>query len=386
MTRSRPAPALALWLLPRVVPLLVALVQLLGCEGVARADIEPIRIEYKAPTGCPSASQFQRQVFARTTAARLAGPNETARAFSVELERKGARVVGSLTVYEPDGVSNARTFAGSQCRQVALVLALATALAIDPRAELTPHEEPGIEPGAEPGEEPGLGDEPGDPIRDGASPSEVSSGSGSGPPASKPVVNDGGTSGPIDPEVIDPPDLRLPPEPPPRHAFGVALGPRVAAGTTPRVAFGPALQLTAYTRGVVSSLGVELAWLGTQTEHISGAGADFTFLLARPQFCMSNTALSARVGLRPCFSGEFGSVTGMGSALPRETTAQRFWAALEVVMRMDIELSDPWFLGLDAGVAVPLSRYRFVFETPVTSIYDVAPITPVAALTLGLRY
>lgn len=364
----------------------MAVAQLLLCEGLARADIEPIRIEYKAPAGCPSASQFQRQVFARTTAARLAGPNETARAFSVELDRKGARVVGSLTVYEPDGVSNARTFAGSQCRQVALVLALATALAIDPRAELTPHEEPGIEPGAEPGEETSLGEEPSEPNAEGALQAEGGSRSGTEPLPPKPVANDGATSGPVDPEVIDPPDLRPPPEPPPRHAFGVALGPRVAAGTTPRVAFGPALQLTAYTRGVVSALGVELAWLSTQTEYIDGAGADFTFLLARPQFCMSNTALSARVGLRACFSGEFGSVTGVGSALPRETTAQRFWAALEVVMRMDIELSDPWFLGLDAGVAAPLSRYRFVFETPVTSIYDVAPITPVAALTLGLRY
>src|SRR5688572_14344552 len=70
----------------------------------ARDVTEPIRIEYRAPAnaGCPSEAQFSAQVFARTRSARAATAQETARTFSVELQRHGTRVTGSLVIQETD--------------------------------------------------------------------------------------------------------------------------------------------------------------------------------------------------------------------------------------------------------------------------------------------
>ena len=56
-------------------------------------------------------------------------------------------MTGSLVIRETDGATMARRVSGAECADVATVLALATALAIDPRAELAPHQT--LEEGAE---------------------------------------------------------------------------------------------------------------------------------------------------------------------------------------------------------------------------------------------
>ncbi|MFO7179856.1 MAG: hypothetical protein DIU78_014245, partial [Pseudomonadota bacterium] len=81
------------------------------------------------------------EVFARTTSARLATDDEPARSFLVELRRRGRSITGTLTIRETDGATMARRITGAQCSDVASVLALATALAIDPHAELAPRTE-----------------------------------------------------------------------------------------------------------------------------------------------------------------------------------------------------------------------------------------------------
>src|SRR5690606_25481895 len=107
----------------------------------ARASTEPIRIEYNAAPGCPNAREFQRKVFERTASARVANTSEPARVFKVVLRRAGKQISGSLVIQEPDGNTVARKLSGDNCAEVALVLALASALAIDPRAELAPREQ-----------------------------------------------------------------------------------------------------------------------------------------------------------------------------------------------------------------------------------------------------
>jgi hypothetical protein len=363
----------------RALWLVAVLSACFGLERVAHADVEPIRIEYKAHAECPSAGQFQRQVFARTSAARLAANGETARGFSIELERRGAKFIGSLTVYEPDGVSMARTFSGAQCNEVALVLALATALAIDPRAELTPHDIPGE---ATPAESAGSTTRNSEPQSTSPPSSPV--------PKTEPTAKGGDDDDdgdddravvvPYEPPVAEPTDPREP------ASFGIALGPRLAVGSAPKVALGGGLQLQGYGRGAIASAGVELAWLGTAPLQLDGASADFRFWLVRPQLCTSRAQLGGGFNLGPCLAVELGTVVGAGYGLPFASSARRFWSTVELALRLDREIAGPWFANLDAGVAMPLTRYRFVFEGPETSIHSVAQITPIVALGIGARF
>ena len=129
--------------------------------AAAEDATEPIRIEYRAESGCPSADEFNAQVFRRTASARLATGGDTARTFIVRIERRGPSLVGSLVVRQTDGTTESREVAGPECGEVATVLALATALAIDPKASLAPapelpQREPPVPPFKPP--EPGKGE------------------------------------------------------------------------------------------------------------------------------------------------------------------------------------------------------------------------------------
>src|SRR5690606_38172009 len=113
--------------------------------------------------GCPSSTQFERMVFKRTHSARPARSDERARVFTISLRQAGTRVQGSLTVRDGDQ-SLVRRVTGNSCKELASVLALATALAIDPLAEISPEVEgtdpdaldPGTDPAAPPGTQAGT--------------------------------------------------------------------------------------------------------------------------------------------------------------------------------------------------------------------------------------
>jgi hypothetical protein len=322
------------------------LVCALLAAGTAQAETEPIRIDYQAATECPTAEQFQRQVFERTVSARLARANEPARVFRIRLRRTSGGVSGSLVIEEPDGATMARRVTGDRCRDVAVVLALASALAIDPSAELAPQQSLD-----------------GDEQRSDRAKAE-------------PVIE--GTSVP---------DTEFPPD---RAGWsvGAMLGPRASFGVGPRPSFGVALGGAAFRRGRpdLSSFGLELAWLQAPTQTVQSASADFRFLVARPSGCPVMTALDASLALGPCVVAELGVVTGRGSEISAARTQNRFWASFEVLLRLDVALGESWFAEAEGGVTLPLTRYRFVFEEPHTTVHPVPAAAGVAALKLGVRY
>jgi hypothetical protein len=87
----------------------------------------------------------------------------------------------------------------------------------------------------------------------------------------------------------------------------------------------------------------------------------------------------------PCFVAELGMLTGRGSDLPEPATERRFWAAAEIPLRAELELSARSLLGLSAGVVVPATRYRFSFLDPDTAIYDIPPFGFAAGVKFGVR-
>lgn len=331
----------------------------------ARADTEPIRIDYRAAAGCPLPRQFHSEVFQRTASARIAKEGEPARTFIIVIERVPVGVTGSLVIRETDGATVARKVTGAGCSEVATVLALATALAIDPTASLEP-----IEPVPSTESGPGL------------EPESSSSAARAGTPPSKVEAGDAQEG-----EDVDPDNAGLATTVFPWH-WHVAMGPSLALGIAPQPALGAAIALERGTfagAAPISAFGVELAYLRGLPERVSGASSSFDFFLVRPRMCVLAFVLgSAR--LSPCAVFELGAVSGHGSDLPRAESHTRFWASAQGAARLTLPVSAHWFFDADAALVFPLTRYQFVFRQPDTLVYPVPVVAGAFGVKLGRSF
>jgi hypothetical protein len=314
-------------------------------------DTEPIRIEYHADEDarCPSQADFAQQVFARTAAARPASESEPARTFVVDLKRAGTRIAGTLAIEETKGSSKARHVSGSECGHVASVLALAIALAIDPRAELAPSQE--LEPVRPPAE----------------------------PPADTPL--------PKPPRSADSSTRRERTEEvswSPR----MSLGASAAFGIAPHPSFGPAagFGLRDERAALLRELGLAFVFRTGASALIRDATADFHFLAARATLCARGIQVAKSLHAGPCFAFEAGAVKASGSDLPVTGSTTRFWAAAEGLIQLEHALPAGFFVTLEAGAALPVTRYRFVFKTPDTRVHDVPLLTAQLGLRLGVGF
>jgi hypothetical protein len=325
-------------------------------SGAAPDETEPIRLEYTAPTGCPDASEFGRRVFGRTSKARAAEGSEPARTFVVVIEASGTETQGSLVVRE-DGMSTlARRVSGKNCDEVSRALALATALAIDPEASLEVPEPPDAGDGGVAG----------------------SAGSAAGT-----------TAAPEDdkkPPADTPPD-DTPKKPPMGERMALLFGASAAFGPAPNPSFGASAGLEwGGSFAHPSAFGADIVFLTSADQAVASAESSFMFAFARPYACPIGVGSGADLAFMPCVGAELGAVFAKGSGLENPATETRFWAAGELALRLDVALSDDWFLDATGGVVFPFTRYRFVFRTPDTSIYDVPAVTAAAGLRAGRRF
>ena len=336
-----PSPAMRWY----VVPFVYAFT-LVAAPPLGAAETEPIRIEYRAVSGvgCPSEADFEAQVLARTRSARPAMDGEAARTFRIELRRTGTRISGSLVIQETDGATMARRVNGTACADVATVLALATALAIDPRAELAPHQT--LEDTREP-----------EPLAEPLEPLE---------PATAVTVDEHA-----------------------RHTWRPrwALGATAAFSVAPQPAFGVSL-LGGLHRGAppLGELGLELVYRHAGSSSVRGARAEFHFYAARPTLCVAAVEFGTSLSAAPCVAMEMGGVTGVGSQIPTSEKRTKFWATGDLVLRLELELGAEWFVMLEGGVAFPMTRYSFVFQNPDTSIYEVPALAATSALRVGTPF
>ena len=306
---------------------------------------EPIRIEYHAEVGCPSGYAFNAQVFRRTTSARLATGGDNARTFIVSIERRGNGLVGSLVVRQTDGTTESREVAGPDCGEVSKVLALATALAIDPQASLAPALEEAAPPPA--------------------------------PEPPKPA----------------PPTAPPPAEPPPRAdgeraPWVVALGPTLEGGVTPQPAYGGSVGFgwrSPSGLGALSALGVEATFLKPPSHRVGTARSSFQLLYARPELCSVGLEWHEESGVAPCLGAELGAVTGWGSDIAQADSRTRFWATVDMGLRLHQALGSVWFVEAELSVVLPITRYHYVFREPDTRIFVVPSAAAVGALRVGAR-
>lgn len=361
---------------------------LLGLSGAlvlltavpAGAEVETIRIDYRAARGCPTAEQFVNRVLRRAQNARLAQFEEDARTFVVVIERSARSYSGSLAIRENGGSTVARTVTARQCGDVAGVLALSTILAVDPAAS-TPSES----------------SENGWEVQ---GPAEASNAERRVAPRTAP--EQAPESPPSRASRADPAGGESPPDAPPaeRLARGrarareddpsaawsgwLSVGPSFRTGASPRPAFGASVGLEArpdVPSFPLSAAGVELTFLRSLSARVGAASAGFEFGLVRPRLCASALRLSSALFLAPCLAGELGFVSASGSRLPEPRTQRRFWAGAEVAARLELRVSARLSLQLDSALVVNATRYQFVFEDPETAVYQ----APAAGFAAGLR-
>lgn len=117
----------------RVVRPWLVLVAIVCSIDAAHAEPreEAVRFQYAAPEDCPNAEDFTARVRARTARGRSAEPEELARTFTVTIEPEARGFVGSIEFLDEAGARVSRRVSGEQCEAVASGLALITALALD---------------------------------------------------------------------------------------------------------------------------------------------------------------------------------------------------------------------------------------------------------------
>ncbi len=344
----------------------------LGVTVPARAESEPIRIDYRAAPPCPPYERFVAQVLRRAQRARLANESESARTFVIVIERRAAGFSGSLAIREGEQLTVARSVSARQCEEVAGALAFSTALAVDPTV-----------PAESPSKEEPAGGANGTAPTESAAPAPATKGADANAASREPAV-----AAPADAQEGDSEQEPATVYAATPWAYRVVIGPALRSGSSPELAFGGTLALEAETPASVPGLallGLEAVALRS-LEHDSGRGASsyLELFAARPELCARAGQWSA-LKLMPCVVVELGLIRGEGADLPFPATARRFWAAVEVPLRAELALGGRWFGGASAGVVLPLTRYSFVFENPETSIYRIPILGFAGGVRLGLR-
>lgn len=317
----------------------------------AEEPVEPITLAFEGSAGCPDALSFDAQVRARTSRFRTVSVGETGRGFRARVSPREGQFVGSLRIEEP-GVSPAeRTLTGATCADVVAALALVTALAIDPQAKTsviaavevpTPVPTPPAE----------------------ALPSAVP------PPPPAPSAPP--------PAVTTTPPLAPPPPAPPEPEgplLWLELGSSLALGVTPAPLFTPSITLEGrFDEGSWLAPRLRLGLLrGEDGPDAQGSGfTTFRWTAALLEAC----GLALRSGplhVSPCVGAELGVLRGEGDSFAPARASGRTWFALDLGVRLSVDLGGAASVGLGAAIALPFTKDTFIVE-PARTVHVVPDV------------
>ena len=334
----------------------------------ARADDEPsesVRVDYAAPATCPSRETFLAGVRSRTTRMHLASGSAPARTFVVVLEDAARGADGRVTIRDPDGRELRREVKGASCEEVADVLALVVALAIDPRASTAPR---------------AFGSASTAPAEAASAPAPAPSSSATRPPPTTPAPETPSTP---------PPERAHPASAPPRFVAGASLswaagaGASGSSGVTPSLLFGPYVFVEARVTGDVGftpRLRVSFERTASGRLDVAGGGARFTWTVARADGCVAGWRLG-RFRISPCIGVDAGTLGAVGTGIDHARDATRPWFAIGPTARASWSFLGPLFVELDVFARAALVRSQFFFE-PSATVYD----APVLGAGLGLAF
>jgi hypothetical protein len=357
----------------------IVVLSMAGFPTSARAQIEPIRVTYRASAECPSESQFLQEIEGRTQLARWANGAEHARAFVATVTPDKGTFRGQLLITSLDGTTSSREVTGDTCSEVASALALITALAIDPSAAIEPRaspagDGPAIDGTIEDGHPPGAPWENARPLRpiasaqlQSASPGAVTSDSPASPSPST------GSSSTQDTH----------------WAMGVEG--ESLAGLVPAWGMGGGafVDVAGRARGnVVPAVRGSLFAMGNRAQFAGPVGADLSWFVARVQACPVRFVLEAQVALSLCAGLDGGILRSGGTGLQRITTEVRPWFAAVALGRVTWPQAGPFFVEGEGGLVAPFTRYSFYFSDAglPNTVHQIAVLGASLGIDAGYRF
>lgn len=338
----------------------------LGARTAAADETEPIRVVFHAPAGCPDEAAFTGQVTARTRRARRADPGEPARTFTVSISAPGAKVLGKLTIDDPQGPASVRDVTGGTCEEVVSALALVSALAIDPRASTAPTPPPVPPPPPAPPPRP-VEKHP--------------------PPPRYDMLPWWGPIG--DPLPVIPAPV---PEPGWALAWGLRFG--GTGGVAPSLFFvrgGFAEVARRASAGVLAPAFRLGAFQGDSglVPFFPGHFGRFVLTAARAEGCPVRLPLLPSLAAFPCVLFDAGRLDSIGQATVSAPPSAHPWVAPGLSARLRWEVLDRILVELEGGVNVPLVRDTFSFESPSgvpQRVHEVAPASGFFAAGVGTHF
>ena len=326
----------------------------------ADSDFETIRLVYQAPATCPSVEGFLAEVRRSAPRLRLAGADDSARTFLVNVQgERAAR--GRLTVAKDGAIVGQRDVEGSTCGEVSRVLAFAVALAVDPNAKPPPDRIGGPpQPGAA------------SPVR----PSHVAADTSSTLPSS-PVP------------AAQPPSwsLTTPPAADVQSAWWALSAHALAAsGLAPNATFGGGASVDLGRRvgnlHPVIRLGLEYS--SSAPASTDGAIVTFSNALLSLEGCPTTWDLG-RISFLPCARFDGGVRIAAGEGIPNARTVVRPWVDLGAMARFRIRVGGPSFVDLGGGVLFAAVQDR-VFLSPDVTVHSVPALGGRGEIALGVAF
>jgi hypothetical protein len=170
--------------------------------------------------------------------------------------------------------------------------------------------------------------------------------------------------------------------------FGADAAATSVAGMAQGVIFGGALFTEASLERSewrpTLRLGVQRAWSGTE-DATNGGSARFTWTVGTLEACPVRWGRGS-VSLTPCAHFDAGVLSGSGAnvAVPRDDA--RLWLDVAAVARGQWEFLSSLYVAAEAGALVPLTRPRFHFDSPDSTVLQPSPVGAVASLALGSHF
>ena len=280
-----------------------------------------MRLTVDAPPECPDRAAFLAQVKAYAARVREALPGEAAREIHAAMRPDDDGFAGTLTTTEPDGTEGRREVHDVDCGSLSAGMAFVAAIVIDPNVARTAAPPPAVPPPREP-------------------PARLSAG------VAFAAIEGLGPGTQLNPRGFV--DLELPG---PLHR----LDARVSLGR-------------AFTNSVMTTSGT----------------AEITLTDLRLEPCFDLMSPGA-LGLRACGIVDGVVLAGEGTRTSDETTATRRSIELGLGVRPTWVVGGRLVLGVFAGAAVPMARYRFFFK-PNETAYRLAAWSGVVELSAGVYF
>jgi len=299
----------------------------------------PIHVEVEAPVDCVDVAGFFARVGARRPRAVLAREGEAAPTYRVTIVQEKERVRGSVVADEGEP----RSLVGASCAEVADGLALTVALALDARAESAP-------PPATPA--------PAVP--------PPSSGTGEG---ERPLV-----------------DARPAPS---ARGFRGAAGIEAAITAMSELSLLPAPGIffeAGTADGAERDIWVRIGAATAGGSIDTGAGrAELRWWVGQLETCPLRVSPAPSVVIRPCLGAEAGVLSAEGSGIGSASDSRTAWVAGRATGTLSLALGAGFFVLARAGVVVPVSRPRFLFD-PGEVLFRPPAVAPLLGIGGGVTF